>query len=242
MVMTIEKQTPNDLPMRLSINGLHKYFQLHLQNETHLQVFENMSLTLNSGECAVLAGPSGMGKSTLLKCLYGNYKINEGEVFIHFDNGDLDLANTTPQWIYYLRENIIGYVSQFLRIVPRVAALDIVMEPLLIRGVNIDSAKIKASQILTRLNIPESLWQLSPTTFSGGEQQRINIARVFVADYPILLLDEPTASLDQQNSNTVIELIKEAQAKGSAILGIFHDQQVCQQVANRVINLSEYTS
>jgi alpha-D-ribose 1-methylphosphonate 5-triphosphate synthase subunit PhnL len=215
---------------------------MHLQNDTTLQVFDGMSLQLKSGECAVLSGPSGMGKSTLLKCLYGNYKINNGDVLIHFDDGRLNLSEVSPQWIYFLRENIIGYVSQFLRIVPRVAALHIVMEPLLIRGVDVVEARERASHLLTRLNIPESLWSLSPTTFSGGEQQRINIARVFIADYPILLLDEPTASLDKKNSNTVIELIKEAQMKGSAILGIFHDQEVCQQVASRVINLSESVS
>ena len=225
--------------VRLSVNNLAKNFTMHLQNSVVIDIFSNLSLSVNKGCCSVLVGPSGMGKSTLLKSLYGNYMISNGEIILHCDDGSLDIAKASPQMIYALRRDVIGYVSQFLRVVPRVPALDIVMEPLLNRGVGQAQAQEKAKKLLSRLNIPESLWSLSPTTFSGGEQQRINIARGFIAHYPLLLLDEPTASLDSNNRAVVIELIREAKAKGSAIVGIFHDEAVRDKVADEVINLAE---
>ncbi|MGH1440406.1 MAG: phosphonate C-P lyase system protein PhnL [Cellvibrionaceae bacterium] len=224
---------------RLLVDNLEKQFHMHLQNNAMIKVFSNFSIVVGEGDCLVLAGPSGMGKSTFLKCLYGNYKITSGSIKVLFDDGEVDIVHANSQWVYYLRQNIIGYVSQFLRIVPRVPAIDIVMEPLLVRGVPQEEARSKAESLLNRLNIPQSLWALSPTTFSGGEQQRINIARGFIAHYPILLLDEPTASLDASNRKVVIELIQEAKANGVAIVGIFHDEEVRDQVANRVVNLSE---
>ncbi len=225
--------------IRLSVHKLAKVFTMHLQNSAIIDIFSNLSLSVEEGSCTVLLGPSGMGKSTLLKSLYGNYMITSGEIMLHCDDGNLDVAKASPQIIYELRRNIIGYVSQFLRVVPRVPALNIVMEPLLNRGVEKVQAQEKAKTLLTRLNIPERLWSLSPTTFSGGEQQRINIARGFIAHYPILLLDEPTASLDAYNRGVVIELIEEAKARGTAIVGIFHDEIVRNKVADDVINLAE---
>lgn len=227
-------------PLRLSVNDLAKQFVMHLQNAAVIDVFANLSMDVNSGDCVVLMGPSGMGKSTLIKCLYGNYQTSAGNIWIHFDDGAVDITAVSPNWIYYLRRHVVGYVSQFLRVVPRVAAIDIVMEPLVSRGVDEGIAKDKAAHLLARLNIPESLWNLSPTTFSGGEQQRINIARGFVAPYPVLLLDEPTASLDAENRSVVVELINEAKQQGSAIVGIFHDENVRDAIASRTIDLSEY--
>jgi alpha-D-ribose 1-methylphosphonate 5-triphosphate synthase subunit PhnL len=225
--------------VRLVVNNLDKNFTMHLQNSAVIDIFSNLNLSVNEGACTVLSGPSGMGKSTLLKSLYGNYMITNGEIMLHCDDGMLDIAKASPQMIYALRRDVIGYVSQFLRVVPRVPALNIVMEPLLNRGVTKEVAQEKAKILLSRLNIPEALWSLSPTTFSGGEQQRINIARGFIAHYPILLLDEPTASLDAINRGVVIELIEEAKANGSAIVGIFHDESVRNVVADEVINLAE---
>ncbi|MEO0443263.1 MAG: phosphonate C-P lyase system protein PhnL [Pseudomonadota bacterium] len=225
--------------IRLSVESLHKHFQLHLQNKTRLPVLSDFSLQVSEAECVALVGRSGMGKSTLLKCLYGNYVLSEGRINVHFDDGIIDIANTSTQNIYYLRQHIIGYVSQFLRVIPRVPAIAIVMEPLLIRGIAQQQALAKAQDLLHRLNIPESLWSLSPTTFSGGEQQRINIARGFIAPNPILFLDEPTASLDAVNRKVVIELINEAKHDRSAIVGIFHDEEVRDAVADKLIYLSE---
>lgn len=231
----------SDSKVRLAVNNVAKNFTMHLQGSAVIDIFSNLSLSVNEGACSVLSGPSGMGKSTLLKSLYGNYMITDGEIMLHCDDGTLDIAKASPQMIYALRRDVIGYVSQFLRVVPRVPALDIVMEPLLNRGVEKLVAQEKAKVLLSRLNIPEALWSLSPTTFSGGEQQRINIARGFIAHYPILLLDEPTASLDAINRAVVVELIEEAKINGSAIVGIFHDENVRNSVADEVINLAECT-
>jgi len=227
---------------RLVVNNLQKDFILHTQNSAHIPVFNGFSLSVNAGECAVLLGPSGMGKSTFLKCLYGNYKITSGSITLYFEEGDIDIATCSPEWIHGLRRQTIGYVSQFLRVIPRVAAIDLVAEPLLIQGIDKDTAYQQAATLLARLHIPEKLWALSPTTFSGGEQQRINIARGFIADYPVLLLDEPTASLDAKNRAVVVELIHEAKAKGAAIVGIFHDEDVRDKVADNVIDLVEFVT
>lgn len=231
-------QTSDQMP-RISIDNLGKQFVLHTQDSTVISVFKQFSMTAFSGQCAVLVGPSGLGKSTLLKCLYGNYQISEGNIDIHFDDGSINLAECEPQMVHGLRRETIAYVSQFLRVIPRVPAIDIVMEPLLDQGEDAFIAKEKAETILSRLHIPKHLWSLSPTTFSGGEQQRINIARGFIADFPILLLDEPTASLDAKNAAVVVELITEAKARGAAIVGIFHDEQLRDQVADQTIDLTE---
>lgn len=128
----------------------------------------------------------------------------------------------------------VAWVSQFLRVIPRISALEVVMQPLLDTGVPREACAAKAARLLTRLNVPERLWHLAPSTFSGGEQQRVNIARGFIVDYPILLLDEPTASLDAKNSAAVVELIREAKTRGAAIVGIFHDEAVRNDVADRL--------
>jgi alpha-D-ribose 1-methylphosphonate 5-triphosphate synthase subunit PhnL len=227
---------------RLVVNNLQKSFLLHTQHNAHISVFNGFSLSVDSGECAVLLGSSGMGKSTFLKCLYGNYKITSGSITLYFDDGQIDLAQCEPEWIHGLRRQTIGYVSQFLRVIPRVAAIDLVVEPLLVQGVAKETAYKKAAVLLERLHIPEKLWSLSPTTFSGGEQQRVNIARGFIANYPILLLDEPTASLDAKNRAVVVELIHEAKANGAAIVGIFHDEDVRNTVADKVIDLSQFVA
>jgi alpha-D-ribose 1-methylphosphonate 5-triphosphate synthase subunit PhnL len=234
-----ETQNTDHKSVLLSVHKLSKHFEMHTQHQTKIPIFNDVSLSFKSGECSVLVGPSGMGKSTLLKCLYGNYKIVDGQILLHFDDGDIDIASCSPQMIHGLRREIIGYVSQFLRVIPRVPALDLVAEPLITQGFAPDQARQQAKALLTRLSIPERLWHLSPTTFSGGEQQRINIARGFIADYPVLLLDEPTASLDSKNAQVVVELIKEAKARGTAIIGIFHDEHVREVVADNVINLAE---
>lgn len=136
---------------------------------------------------------------------------------------------------------MLGHVSQFLRVVPRVPTLEVVAEPLLRLGVAPDAARVRAAELLARLNIPERLWTLSPTTFSGGEQQRVNIARGFAHDYPALLLDEPTASLDAQNREVVLRLIDEAKARGAAILGIFHDEGARDRVCDRLVDVAGFT-
>jgi alpha-D-ribose 1-methylphosphonate 5-triphosphate synthase subunit PhnL len=183
----------------------------------------------------VLSGPSGAGKSTLLRCLYGNYRASEGRILVRHDGDFVDLAKADPRLVIDVRARTLGYVSQFLRVVPRVAALDIVAEVLVTRGTALGPAREAASDLLLRLGIPRRLHTLPPATFSGGEQQRVNLARGFLGGQPILLLDEPTASLDPANRAIVIELIREARDSGTAIIGIFHDAATRDAVADRLL-------
>ncbi len=224
----------------LAVSNLAKSFTMHLRGGIRLPVVENVSFTLAAGECAVLAGPSGVGKSSILKMLYGNYAVDAGSIRIAHQGATIDLATATPREILAVRRDTLGYVSQFLRVVPRVAALDVVAEPLTARGVSNDEARDRAAALLARLNLPDRLWHLPPATFSGGEQQRVNIARGFITDHPVLLLDEPTASLDAANRAVVIDMIAQKKRQGVAMLGIFHDTDVRDAVADRLIDVTAF--
>ena len=217
----------------IQIKNLNKSFELYNQNNTNINVFKNINFKVNKGEVVALTGNSGTGKSTLLKLIYGSYVISKGDVLI----ADVNVRKSTPRDILKLRKNKLGYVSQFLRVVPRVPTIEVVIEPLLDIGCEKKIALKKGQEILEGLNISKNLWNLSPLTFSGGEQQRVNIARGFIHNYPYLLLDEPTASLDQNNKNVVLDLIEKAKLNGSAIIGIFHDEAARNKVATREVNL-----
>lgn len=221
----------------IELQNVSKSFTLHNQGGAVIPVMEGASLRVAPGECIGLTGASGAGKSTLMRVIYGNYLAASGRVMV----GGVDVAKAAPRDILALRRETLGYVSQFLRVVPRVPTLDVVAEPLLAVGVAPDAARDRAATLLAGLNIPERLWQLSPTTFSGGEQQRVNIARGFAHSYPAMLLDEPTASLDAQNRATVLRLIEEAKARGAAIIGIFHDEAAREQVCDRCVDVSAFT-
>ena len=217
----------------LYATGIYKSFTLHNQGGIKLPVLENVSLEVKAGECVALTGISGSGKSTLMKSLYGNYGIDRGEIWVKHNNNWLDLAQLQPHEIIAVRQQTIGYVSQFLRVIPRVPALDVAAEPLLELGIDIDIAYNKIKHLFSLLNLPERLWQLSPTTFSGGEKQRVNIARALAVDYPIFLLDEPTSALDAQNRQVVVNLLTEKKQQGAALIGIFHDKEVRDKLCTR---------
>lgn len=221
----------------IEIKNVSKTFTLHNQGATSINVMRDANLVVKTGECVGLTGNSGSGKSTLMRMIYGNYLTQEGQILI----GDLDLVKAEPREIIELRKTTLGYVSQFLRVVPRVSTLNVVAEPLLKIGVKTSVAETRAQDLLERLRIPQNLWQLSPLTFSGGEQQRVNIARGFAHTYPAMLLDEPTASLDAKNRETVLSLIEEAKARGAAIIGIFHDEAARDQVCDQQIDVSIFT-
>lgn len=221
----------------ISIENVSKSFVLHNQGTAEIPVMQGASLTVAAGECVALVGASGAGKSTLMRMIYGNYLTASGRIMV----GDVDVASAAPREIIQLRRRTLGYVSQFLRVVPRVSTLDVVAEPLLATGTDADAARAQAETLLTRLNIPQRLWALSPTTFSGGEQQRVNIARGFAFPYPALLLDEPTASLDPPNRATVLAMIAEAKTRGVAIIGIFHDHAARDEICDRQFDMTKFT-
>lgn len=226
----------------LVVSDVAKSFTMHLRDGIKLPVVTGVSFSIRAGECAVLGGPSGAGKSSILKMLYGNYAVDAGQIIVQHEGGLIDLATASPRTVLAVRRLTIGYVSQFLRTVPRVSALDVVAEPLVERGEDRDVARGKARALLAQLNLPEKLWALPPATFSGGEQQRVNIARGFITEHPILLLDEPTASLDARNRDVVIALIAAKKTAGVALLGIFHDHDVREAVADRVIDVTAFAA
>lgn len=222
----------------VSAEKLHKSFVLHLQGSLRIPVLEGKSLALAAGECVALTGPSGAGKSTFMRAVYGNYLVDKGRILVRHRGEMIDLAQADPRTVIGIRLETLGYVSQFLRVVPRVSARDVVSEPLVMRGHSLSQAREQAEALLLRLNIPYRLHDIAPATFSGGEQQRINLARGFIGGHPILLLDEPTASLDDANATVVASLIQEAKVAGVAVLGIFHDTAFRRLVIDREIEIN----
>ncbi|WP_338574529.1 phosphonate C-P lyase system protein PhnL [Erwinia billingiae] len=222
------------MTLQLRVENLSKTFVLHNQHGAELPVLQHASLEVAAGECVVLHGHSGSGKSTLLRSLYANYLPDSGHIWVRHQQEWVDLVSAPARQILALRRDTLGWVSQFLRVIPRITTLDVVAQPLRERGVDRQESEERAKALLSRLNVPSRLWGLAPSTFSGGEQQRVNIARGFIADYPVLLLDEPTASLDSTNSAAVVSLIEQARDRGAAIVGIFHDSAVRDRIANRL--------
>jgi len=221
----------------LEVLGLGKSYQLHLQGGLVIEVLRDISLRLNAGQCMAITGPSGAGKSTLLRCLVGNARADSGHIWLTTGNGRVDIAHANERTLLRARREAIGWVSQFLRAIPRIATIDIVTEPLLAEGVPAEEARHRAEVLLARLNLPPRLWNLPPATFSGGEQQRVNLARGLICPRPLLLLDEPTASLDLENRDRVITLIQAAKVAGSAVIGIFHDPVVRDAVADHCLEV-----
>jgi alpha-D-ribose 1-methylphosphonate 5-triphosphate synthase subunit PhnL len=215
---------------------------MHLQGGVRLSVVSGVGFPVMPGECAVLAGPSGAGKSSILKMIFGSYRCDRGQILVRQGTQRIDVTTASPRQILALRKDTVGYVSQFLRAVPRVPTLDVVAEPLVARGTSRDAARKKAAELLRRLNIPGPLWGLPPATFSGGEQQRVNIARGFLPDFPVLLLDEPTASLDAANCEVVMELIVERKRRGAAIVAIVYDRNVRDRIADTVIDMTGFAA
>ena len=220
--------------------ALSKTFTLHGRGGQQLPVFAKIDLSVQPGECLALTGHSGSGKSSLLRCLYGNYGASSGDVRVRHEGRWVNMTSAAPREVFEVRRRTLGYVSQFLRVIPRVSTIDIVADPLRRMGVAAESAREQAAQWLTRLNLQPHLWSLPPATFSGGEQQRVNIAHGMITAPPVLLLDEPTASLDADNRRVVVELIRAARAQGSAIVGIFHDDEVREAVATRRFDVEQY--
>ncbi|MDX3971817.1 MAG: phosphonate C-P lyase system protein PhnL [Bradyrhizobium sp.] len=226
----------------IDVADARKTFTMHLQGGIELPVVRGVTFHVDPGECVVLSGPSGAGKSSILKMIFGNYRCDSGRIGIRHRGVLVDLAAAEPRQVLNVRRSTIGYVSQFLRAVPRVATIDVVAEPLIVNGMARADAQVRAGALLHRLNIPERLWQLPPATFSGGEQQRVNIARGFISDLPILLLDEPTASLDAANRAVVVELVAEKKRQGVAMVAIVHDDEIRHLIADRIVDVASFAA
>ncbi len=224
--------------LMLRAEALEKTFTLHLRGGLRLPVLRDLALDVRAGECVALAGPSGAGKTTLLRSLYGNYRAGGGRILVRHRGEMVDIARADPRTVLAVRAETLGHVSQFLRVVPRVAALDIVAEAALARGAAPEAAREQARALLARLGIPPRLHALPPATFSGGEQQRINLARAFIARHPVLLIDEPTASLDDARRDVAVAMMREAKAAGAAIVLIAHDVAVRDAIADRLLTLT----
>ena len=230
------------MPAMIEIADAEKTFTMHLQGGVKLPVVSSVNFEVHAGECVVLSGPSGAGKSSILKMIFGNYRCDGGRIGIRHRGNVVDIASAEPRDVLSVRRDTIGYVSQFLRAVPRVATIDVVAEPLTVTGTPRSDARERAGRLLHRLNIPVRLWSLPPSTFSGGEQQRVNIARGFISDLPILLLDEPTASLDAANRAVVVELIDSKKRQGVAMVAIVHDDEIRHLIADRIVDVTSFAA
>lgn len=224
----------------LAVSDLQKDFVLHVLGGKRVVALRGLSFVVEAGAFVGILGPSGGGKSTLLKCLYRTYLASHGSIaYERTDGTTVDLASADDEEIIALRGAEIGYVSQFLRPTPRVTAVDLVARPLIGRGADREEARGQAAALLRRLALPDDLLDGYPVLFSGGEQQRVNIARALIAPPRLLLLDEPTSALDAANQETVLTLLRETHAAGTTIIGTFHDLDVIRRLADRYLHVRD---
>lgn len=222
----------------LKVKNLSKKFYIHTLNEKVIDGFDSVSFTLKEGRSLGISGPSGTGKSSILKCIYRKYIPSSGDIYFESSQfGNVNLSNASENVILKIRENEIGYITQFLRVIPRVPCVDVVAEPLISSGINTKEAREKSKEILDRLGIPLNLFEAYPSTFSGGEQQRVNIAKAIIRRQRLLLMDEPTASLDRKAVSTVLEIFEELKKDGTTMIGIFHDKKILSEFSDEIYNL-----
>ncbi|WAM33475.1 phosphonate C-P lyase system protein PhnL [Caldicellulosiruptor morganii] len=225
----------------LEVKNLSKHFVLHMLQKKKIKGFENISFSLKEKEAIGIIGKSGSGKSSLLKCIYRTYIPTSGSVIFNSKIfGPIDLASASEDKILVLRNKEISYVSQFFKVIPRVSAIEIVSSELLKRGKKKEEAYYIASQYLERLDIPKDLWDAYPATFSGGQQQRLNIIKAIIVKPRLLLIDEPTASLDRYSKNKVIDLLLELKDEGTSIVGVFHDTDSMKRLVDKVYKIPEH--
>ena len=220
------------------INGLSKVFKMHILKGKTIEGFKDVTCSVKPGQALGIKGKSGKGKSSVLKCIFRTYIPSRGA--IEYDSksyGVIDLARANEHEIINIRKSEISFITQFLHIIPRVTAIDVVAEPLLGSGVSADEARERAAVVLNEMGIPKALFDAFPSTFSGGEKQRINIARSVIKAPRLLLMDEPTASLDKKSTMTVVELLKGLKAKGTTMIGAFHDMWVMEQISDSIYEM-----
>lgn len=222
----------------LEVKNVSKHFHLHIQNNKRIAALEDVSFEMEQGEVLGLTGKSGSGKSSLMKCIYRTYLVNSGAILLRSEHGGvIDLATATEHDVLRVRKSEMFYCSQFLSVIPRVPAVDIVAESLKRKGRSEEEAREVAKDLFSKLGLPRELWDAFPATFSGGEQQRVNIARAIIAAPRFLLVDEPTASLDQKTKDIVIDLVLALKAQGTSVVLITHDAHTLERMADRRLHL-----
>jgi alpha-D-ribose 1-methylphosphonate 5-triphosphate synthase subunit PhnL len=222
----------------LTIENYAKTFHLHERNK-FIPSASRVNLSVYPGKLTALIGPTGAGKSSVLKGVYRTYLPSAGRILFRTAVGEVvDLAQADEHSVLELRKQEIGFVTQFLHCLPRKSAVDVVAEPLFARGVEAGDARGRAAKLLEQLAVPEHLWNVPPATFSGGEKQRVNLARGLIAEPRLLLLDEPTASLDPATSERVVAHIQSLKQTGVAMLAIFHHPDLVRRLADDVVELS----
>ena len=222
----------------LQVKNLAKNFTIHIRGGIVISSFTGVSFETNAGSLLAITGPSGIGKSSLLKCIYRTYLPSAGEILYTARDGALiDLASAGDWDILTLRRNEIGYVSQFFHIMPRISALETLIEPLVSRGADREEALEMARNMLSRVGLDKTLWDMYPSTFSGGEKQRLNILHAIITKPRLLLLDEPTASLDKGYKERIMEMILALKAEGTAMVGVFHDRDALMALSDTRFDL-----
>lgn len=225
----------------LTVERLSKSFELTVTERMVVHPFHDLSFRVPKGHFLGIAGPSGIGKSSILKCIYRTYLPTRGNIWYDSElYGRINLAHADERQIIHLRHSEMSYVTQFLKVIPRVSAQDVVAERLLPKGWSLDDARAKAREMLARLRIPQKLWDAFPATFSGGEQQRVNLARALIARPRLLILDEPTASLDDRTKQIVISILREMKDEGTTMIGVFHDWEVMGSIADDIFDLTRW--
>ncbi len=224
----------------LTVENLEKRFVSHVLDGKQIVGFSPISFTVPNGTAIGLSGPSGYGKSSVLKCIYRTYLASSGRITYESETfGRIHLTELPENQILALRRREMGYVTQFLSVLPRVPVLDVVAEPLVHAGVDRSEARRAAGALLQRLRIDARLHDAYPATFSGGEKQRVNLARAVIRPPRLLLLDEPTASLDAEAMRVVLELLVEMKQKGTTMIAIFHDRSIMDRLMDDIYNMPE---
>lgn len=222
----------------LQVENLSKEFLMHVKGGKRIISFKGVSFAIGEGEFLGLTGPSGIGKSSLLKCIYRTYIPTAGKIRYTDKSGEeVDLADAPEHTILKLRRYEIGYVSQFLHVIPRVSAMEVITGALASKGFNHKESGERAKEYLSRVGIAPGLWEMYPSTFSGGEKQRLNIVHAIICKPRLLLLDEPTASLDPDTKKEVISLIRDLKEEGTAMVGVFHDHETMKKLSDMQLDL-----
>lgn len=225
----------------LKVNNFSKDFELHALNKT-IKACNNINFEVSKGEFFGIIGKSGAGKSTILKSIYKTYIPSTGEIIFNSEiYGNVDLAKVGDREMINLRKKEIGYVSQFLKTLPRITAIELVIHSLIESGFEKNCAYDMAKDILNQFEIKENLWDAYPNNFSGGEKLRLNLAQAMVKKPRLLLLDEPTASLDNQSKIYVKEKMLELKSQGTTMIGIFHDIEFMETVIDKTFTMAKGT-